>query len=88
MDEPTTYMDDNLVKLSMKVLLEHVISHDCSIIVLIHDYNELYGCLTEQEKSVNMDRFHLGGSENGNITDVMIIEPPNYCQANAEQMAS
>jgi putative ABC transport system ATP-binding protein len=69
-DEPTTYMDPDNVKLTMEILLDHVISHGSSIIVVTHDYNELYGYLNGQNNSVNIDTFHLKDSQKGNIWDV------------------
>ena len=58
-DEPTTFMDGQLINQTLTVLLNLVFHHCCSIIVVTHQYNELYKILNTFEKKVKINRYCL-----------------------------
>lgn len=58
-DEPTTFMDDKLIKQAMEVLFDLVLQNGCSIIVVTHQYEELSEILNKPAKEVKIDRIRL-----------------------------
>ncbi len=63
-DEPTTYMNEELVKLTVNLLVERVLANKCSIILVTHDYEKLSMYLNEnlkakRENSIIADTYSL-----------------------------
>lgn len=56
-DEPTTFMDSELVELTMKCLLNRLNTHGCSIIIISHDYEKLKTILRNFQENVKIDIF-------------------------------
>lgn len=69
-DEPTTFMDGELIKLTMKCLLNRLNSNGCSIILISHDYEELQKILKGLQPGVKIDAFHLEKKEIQNIQEI------------------
>jgi putative ABC transport system ATP-binding protein len=69
-DEPTTFMDGELIKLTMKCLLNRLNSNGCSIILISHDYEGLQKILKGLQPGVKIDAFHLEKKEIQNIQEI------------------
>lgn len=69
-DEPTTFMDGELVELTMKCLLDRLNSSGCSIIIISHDYKELQVILKGMQKDARIDFFKFKKEANKNIQAV------------------
>lgn len=68
-DEPTVYLDDDSVELSVKLFIECISKHKCSVIIVSHEFNKLWSFFKKERSNINAERIHLKNSEK-NESDV------------------
>lgn len=75
-DEPTTFMDEALVKKTMEILAETILLQGCTVILVTHEYEKLVELLRQyahqSEQQITINQLALSRIEKADIADSYI----------------